>query len=50
MRKTVSAGKEADAMDRNIETVIELYDEEPIFNILAVSALKPRNVVFWAGN
>lgn len=36
-------------MDRNIETVIELYDEEPIFNILAVSALKPRNVVFLGG-
>ncbi len=32
-----------------IETIIELYDEEPIFNILAVSSLRPQNVVFLGG-
>ena len=29
------------------ETIIEIYDEEPIYNVLALTRFKPKNVVFF---
>lgn len=28
------------------ETIIEIYDEEPIYNVLAITQFKPKNVVY----